>query len=537
MEEAMKMVMRKRIVLITLGIIFLFSGLSLAQVIDASKLYQQAVTLMNRHDYDAALDLFKEIISNDNLNLEAYTAVIDVYIAKGKLDELQKEYEKKLADNGQDLAILYVLGNIAYNKKEIDKARDYLVRALSLAPDNPFINLGLMHVEIEKKNFNKAKEYLDVIIKNAPDSYNRYLAEGYFYFIRATEQKNYQDGDLAIKAAKVATDMRSYEIETYQLLGMCYMADLDYPQAEKILKSGLDLDKFNPELNALYGIVLLGNGEYQKSISHFLLAKNNFTEVDKIWGAEKLTAEPIKYAKIGLRVKFIFIEIIVFVILIFSIIFHECSHGWLASRMGDPTAKNAGRLSLNPFKHLDIFGSILLPAFLIFSKANFFIGYAKPVPFNPQNFKRPKRDEVLVSLAGPLSNIVLGLGFIFILIWVVIILRLVGFTTASFGGPDSLTIVSGKSGSIFFTYLLNILKQGVITTFLLAGFNLIPIPPLDGSHILTALLPGQWLKKIYALLATFGFILIIVLAQLGILSLLLTPMVIIIYILFAALGL
>jgi Zn-dependent protease len=99
--------------------------------------------------------------------------------------------------------------------------------------------------------------------------------------------------------------------------------------------------------------------------------------------------------------------------------------------MGDPTAKNAGRLSLNPFKHLDIFGSILLPAFLIFSKANFFIGYAKPVPFNPQNFKRPKRDEVLVSLAGPLSNIVLGLGFIFILIWVVIILRLVGFTTFS----------------------------------------------------------------------------------------------------------
>ena len=152
------------------------------------------------------------------------------------------------------------------------------------------------------------------------------------------------------------------------------------------------------------------------------------------------------------------------IILLFSIVLHEVSHGSMANSLGDPTAKNAGRLSLNPIKHLDPIGSVLIPIFLlILTRGQFAIGWAKPVPINPYNFRNPKWDDAKVAIAGPGANILVALFF-------GLILRFFPLPAASF------TLFS-------IICLLNLL---------LAIFNLIPIPPLDGSHILFSFLSERF---------------------------------------------
>lgn len=154
------------------------------------------------------------------------------------------------------------------------------------------------------------------------------------------------------------------------------------------------------------------------------------------------------------------------VILAFSVILHELSHGIVANVLGDPTAKNAGRLTLNPIPHIDPIGSILLPAFLILMSGGtggVVLGWAKPVPINPQNFKHPKRDSILVSLAGPLSNLALAVVF--------------GLFLRFF----PLELVNPNLSFIFSYIVLMNIGLGV--------FNLLPVPPLDGSHLLLSLLP------------------------------------------------
>ncbi|MEK7634583.1 MAG: site-2 protease family protein, partial [Patescibacteria group bacterium] len=157
------------------------------------------------------------------------------------------------------------------------------------------------------------------------------------------------------------------------------------------------------------------------------------------------------------------------IVLLFSVIIHEVSHGVMANKLGDPTAKNAGRLTLNPLKHLDFFGSFLLPFLLFMARSSVLFGWAKPVPFNPANLRNPKRDSGLIGLAGPLSNLSIA-----------IIFGLILKSTIFFG------IISGQ-----FLIFLDII---ILINIALAIFNLMPIPPLDGSKILFALLPRN--KKI-----------------------------------------
>ncbi|TSC83552.1 MAG: peptidase M50 [Parcubacteria group bacterium Gr01-1014_17] len=150
-------------------------------------------------------------------------------------------------------------------------------------------------------------------------------------------------------------------------------------------------------------------------------------------------------------------------ILIMSVVVHEVSHGAVANYLGDPTARLAGRLSFNPLKHLDFFGSILVPLLLILSKAGIIFGWAKPVPVNPYNL-RGKYGEALVSGAGPASNLLIALVF--------------GLCLRFFGSVLPVSFVTISASVV----LINIL---------LALFNLVPIPPLDGSKILFAFLPPQ----------------------------------------------
>ncbi|MCX5642018.1 MAG: site-2 protease family protein [Candidatus Omnitrophica bacterium] len=180
------------------------------------------------------------------------------------------------------------------------------------------------------------------------------------------------------------------------------------------------------------------------------------------------------------------------VILIFSVIVHECSHGVAALRNGDDTARIMGRLTLNPLPHIDIFGTIIIPGLLLLSNAGVIFGWAKPVPVNPYRFRNFRRGMIEVGLSGPLSNILLALFFAFLL-------RITGANS-----------LSGVSGLLLF---------GVAINFVLALFNLIPIPPLDGSRILGSLLPLKMEAKYYRI-ERYGMFIIIALLFFGFFDLL-----------------
>lgn len=161
-----------------------------------------------------------------------------------------------------------------------------------------------------------------------------------------------------------------------------------------------------------------------------------------------------------------------------AIVFHEVMHGYAAYRLGDPTAKSQGRLSLNPLKHIDPFGTVILPLLLMFSGAPVF-GYAKPVPYNPSYFKNPKKGDVIVGLAGPLANLVLA-----------IISAIIAWALWTFAHGALQT-------NLAFLYVFTFLATLAQINLFLMFFNLLPIPPLDGSSILALFIPTKHLPKYY----------------------------------------
>lgn len=177
-------------------------------------------------------------------------------------------------------------------------------------------------------------------------------------------------------------------------------------------------------------------------------------------------------------------------ILIFSVVIHEVSHGSVALALGDKTAQYAGRLTLNPLKHLDIFGSVVLPLALVLLQSPILFGWAKPVPYNPYNLRNQKWGPALVGAAGPAANVALALAFgllIQLLSW---------FTARSIPGP-------------FVSDLIMIASTIVLLNLSLAFFNLVPISPLDGSKILFALLPYHW-RGVQMFLEQYGFFFLLI---------------------------
>lgn len=153
-------------------------------------------------------------------------------------------------------------------------------------------------------------------------------------------------------------------------------------------------------------------------------------------------------------------------ILLFSIVVHEVAHGWMAERQGDPTARMLGRITLNPLPHIDLFGSILVPGLLLLTGSGIIFGWAKPVPVTPQNFRDRRTGDIAVSLAGPGSNVALALGLTALLFVV--------------------RVALGDVSPVLWV----LCSYGIFLNLILAVFNLIPVPPLDGSHVVAALLPG-----------------------------------------------
>lgn len=186
---------------------------------------------------------------------------------------------------------------------------------------------------------------------------------------------------------------------------------------------------------------------------------------------------------------------ITLVILLFSVVIHEVSHGVIADKLGDHTARFAGRLTLNPIPHLDLFASVLLPLFLFLVNSPILFGAAKPVPVNFFNLRNPKHGMALVSLAGPAANYILALAFAL---------------------PIRLgLLVDGQPG-------FEILLQAAVLNIVLGTFNLLPIPPLDGSKIFASFFSDQMMYRIFAW-ERFGFLLVVLFLYTGILNAVLLP--------------
>ncbi|MGB7296489.1 MAG: site-2 protease family protein [Candidatus Aminicenantales bacterium] len=210
-------------------------------------------------------------------------------------------------------------------------------------------------------------------------------------------------------------------------------------------------------------------------------------------------------------------------VLLFAITIHEAAHGWMASKFGDDTARSMGRVTLNPAAHIDPIGTVLLPLLLVIMGAPVF-GWAKPVPVNPFNLRNPRRDNLWISAAGPMANI---LAAVISLLAIVLIKGLSpgastflwNFLTGR-GGPTGTLQPLGGLALIFF--------YGALVNSYLVVFNLIPVPPLDGSGILMGLLSEEAAQK-YDRLRPYGFLIVLGLIYLGVLGLIIRPIQILIY--------
>ena len=182
---------------------------------------------------------------------------------------------------------------------------------------------------------------------------------------------------------------------------------------------------------------------------------------------------------------------------VFAITVHEVAHGWVAKKYGDHTASLLGRLTLNPIKHIDPLGTLIIPGLLLLTGTGFIFGWAKPVPVDARNFKNPLHDMAIVAVAGPLANLLMAIG------WALI---------ARLGVMLGMEAISLP---LIYTGI-----AGISINLVLALINLLPIPPLDGSRILTGMLPAKWAWQ-YNRLERFGFIILLLLLYSGILSVLL----------------
>jgi Zn-dependent protease len=183
--------------------------------------------------------------------------------------------------------------------------------------------------------------------------------------------------------------------------------------------------------------------------------------------------------------------------IVFAITLHEAAHAYAAKYFGDTTAYAQGRMSLNPIKHIDPIGTLLIPVVLYFVGSPFLFGYAKPVPVNFGNLRNPKKQMAFVALAGPMANLVMALGWL-----------LLAITLRAFGMTEE--------------FFMRMAQAGILTNLVIFAFNLFPVPPLDGGRIMTSLLPARYAYK-FAQLEPYGFFIVLGLVALNLLHYWMTP--------------
>jgi len=194
------------------------------------------------------------------------------------------------------------------------------------------------------------------------------------------------------------------------------------------------------------------------------------------------------------------------IVFLFAISFHESAHAWMANRCGDPTARMLGRITLNPIKHIDPLGTILLPLVAMFTHIPV-LGWAKPTPVDPRNFHRPVLDDILTSVVGPISNFIVASG-------AVLILAAISFTSQIGHGivqnmpwaylTNNLDVLAAQTNSVLMPISL-LAYELMVINIVLGVFNLIPVPPLDGSHVLRHLLPEP-IRRVYDTMGWFALL-------------------------------
>jgi len=196
--------------------------------------------------------------------------------------------------------------------------------------------------------------------------------------------------------------------------------------------------------------------------------------------------------------------------LIFAIVLHEVAHGWVADKLGDHTARDMGRLTLNPISHVDVFGTIIMPLMLFYvTNGKMVFGYAKPVPINPYNFINPKKGMALSSLAGPGINLVMAVGFAFLL---------------RVALPMAESLAPKQAWNWFAIPVTLMLGYGVIINVVLGVLNMIPIPPLDGSRVLYWILPSRQAAQFYRL-EPYGMVILLMLLAFNVLNKIIGPLI------------
>lgn len=297
---------------------------------------------------------------------------------------------------------------------------------------------------------------------------------------------------------------RDWTLDT--VLALAKYEDHDINGALKEFYSALQKNPRRSEFYFYYGLALLTNDNVEMAKEQFKVALERDPKLEIAGRYVSLVENTYQPTMIGSALMYLVILFLLFTV-------HEYGHAFVAWKLGDDTAKNQGRLTLNPIAHLDLFGSIILPAILLFQQAEFFFGWARPVPVDTRNFKNPVKDHMLVSFAGPAVNLMVAMACMILLVSVALLIRLLWPETLTFNLADPQLAVSmiGPPLSKGILVFIVFLKRMFYTSLILGIFNLLPIPPLDGSWILAGLLP-EGLRGFFDYFRRFGFMLFILLA-------------------------